>query len=441
MKIFNFLDFILEAKEELLLPIIISEEFYEKLNRIDSPIASKLKAIKKDRPLGEYSFISSGSSEETVKYTDTYKLDKYLRDKYDTSIDFDTSKYLKRVVEWDPSDGIWNENRTEIRIGRFIKRFFGTEYTDAEIEKFVNQWKSLEENSTFESWEGWKIKDGYRSNKYFFAENSSNPLINSCMNDQIHLVEFYQYCSSAKLLVLLDEDGLILGRALVWTDYMNRVIMDRVYYALDKDYHKFVDYAKKNGWFYKKRNISGGSPFIKDGKEVSLKTKVSVTNVFNYQDECEDSFPYMDTFYYAQGEWCMNYEPSNGEYYKLNDTDGAFEHHNNLYDVHGQSISHDIEDYYVHSNEQDGLIYRDDSIYVDYSGGQGFNDYTFSDWIEKSYLENPKNGFVKSGEEWYNKNHCVWSEKEKSWIYRPDAIWVKNDWVSWDNFNPGGNNI
>lgn len=440
MRIFNFLDFILEAREESLLPVIISEEFYEKINKIDSPISSKLKAIKKDRPLSEYSFISSGSSEETVKYTDTYKLDKYLRDKYNTSVDFDTSKYLKKVSEWDSSSDIWNENRTEIKIGRFIKRFFGTEYTDVEIEKFVNQWKSLEENSTFEIWEGWKIKEGYKSNNYFFAENSSNSLINSCMNDQTNLIEFYQYCPSAKLLVLLDENNLILGRALVWTDYMNKVIMDRVYYALDKDYHKFVYYAKKNGWFYKKRNISGGSSFIKDTTEVFLKTKVKVPNVFKYEEEGE-SFPYMDTFYYAQNEWCMNYEPSDSEYYKLNDTDGAFEHYNNLYDAHGQSIASDDEYDYVHSNEQDGLIYRDDSIYVDYNGGQGFDDYKFSDWVEKSYLENPKNDFIKIGEEWYNKKDCVWSEKEKSWIYRPDAIWNKKDWVSWDKFNPGENNI
>ena len=36
MRIFNFLDFILEAREESLLPVIISEEFYEKINKIDS---------------------------------------------------------------------------------------------------------------------------------------------------------------------------------------------------------------------------------------------------------------------------------------------------------------------------------------------------------------------------------------------------------------------
>ena len=40
----------------------------------------------------------------------------------------------------------------------------------------------------------------------------------------------------------------------------------------------------------------------------------------------------MDTFYYAQGEWAMNYEPSEGEYFKLTDTDGAYETYNSDYE-------------------------------------------------------------------------------------------------------------
>ena len=39
----------------------------------------------------------------------------------------------------------------------------------------------------------------------------------------------------------------------------------------------------------------------------------------------------MDTFYYAQGEWAMNYEPD-GEYYKLIDTEGRYEQFNSDYE-------------------------------------------------------------------------------------------------------------
>lgn len=42
---------------------------------------------------------------------------------------------------------------------------------------------------------------------------------------------------------------------------------------------------------------------------------------------------------------------------------------------------------------------------------------------------------------WYKQKHCVWSERENRWIYRPDAIYNNGDWSAWDNFNPGGINI
>ena len=145
--------------------------------------------------------------------------------------------------------------------------------------------------------------------------------MNSCMNDEIWLIDFYAYCPSVSILVLKSEDDYILGRALIWKDYMDRTIMDRVYYVFDKDYYRFIRYAKNNGWYYKKENKSGFTYFIKDGKDINLSTKVRVPDVFKFKD---DGFPYMDTFYYAQGEWAQNYEPE-GTYFKLQDTEGGYE--------------------------------------------------------------------------------------------------------------------
>ena len=106
-------------------------------------------------------------------------------------------------------------------------------------------------------------------------------------------------------------------------------IVDRCdYYVYDKDYHKFVRYAQSNGWYYKKRNISGFSTFVKDGEENDLLTKIRVPDVFKFS---EDGFPYMDTFYYAQDEWAMNYEPE-GKYFKLTDVEGGYEEFNSDYE-------------------------------------------------------------------------------------------------------------
>jgi len=331
MKLLKFYEFILESRAEILLPTLMSKDFTDKIEKIDSPIAEEV--INLCGNPSSFSYVTTGSSNDTIEYTDSIKMDQYLRKLYYSSVDFNPSEYLTRIIGVnyipDPSDEVWSANRTEIKIGRFIRRVFGTKFTDSEIESFVNQWKSIEDDSKFIIWKGPQIKDAYRSQNYFFTESDSNPLINSCMNDELDLVSFYEFCPTAKILVLLDEYDEILGRALFWVDSEGRTIMDRVYYVFDKDYFKFTKYAKENGWYYKKNNRSGGSTFVKDGKESTLESKVRVPDVFEFS---EDGFPYMDTFYYAQGEWAMNYEPSEGEYFKLTDTEGGYESFNSDYE-------------------------------------------------------------------------------------------------------------
>jgi hypothetical protein len=330
MKLLKFSEFILESKAEILLPTLVTDDFIDKINQIDSPISKDV--INLVGKPSNFSYIKTGLSNDTIEYTDSIKMDQYLRKKYYSSVDFIPSDYLTRIIGVnyvpDASDEIWSINRTEIKIGRFIRRVFGTKFSDSEIESFVNQWKSIEESSKFIIWKGPQIKDAYRSHNYFFSENSSNPLMNSCMNDELDLVSFYGFCPTAKVLILLNDEDEILGRSLFWVDSEGRTIMDRVYYVFDKDYFKFINYAKENGWYYKKNNRSGGSTFVKDGKESTIKSKVRVPDVFKFSG---DGFPYMDTFYYAQGEWAMNYEPE-GEYYKLTDTDGRYEQFNSDYE-------------------------------------------------------------------------------------------------------------
>ena len=324
MKLFNYFDFIFESNIKVSLPLIFSDDFIDRVNNIDSTISKEIIKIHNNtsQHLSQYTLVSCGLKDDTIKYIDSYKLDKYLKQNHYT---------INRLDKISPSDDIWSIDKTEIKIGRFINKLFPNTFIDKEIQDFVNQWKSVMDESNnktkFEIWSGADIKKAYKSNTYHFSENSCNPLMNSCMNDELDLVEFYVYCPTAKVLVLFDSDNLIIGRSLFWVDSEDRTIMDRVYYVYDKDYYKFIKYANDNNWYYKKRNISGGSPFIKNGKEVRLISKVRVPDVFKFSNE---GFPYMDTFYYAQGEWAMNYEPEDGKFFKLIDTEGGFEEYNNI---------------------------------------------------------------------------------------------------------------
>ena len=425
MNILNFFEFILEKIEEKTFPFFFSSSFSEKLQRIDSPISDSLLGMKYE-PF-KYSMINIGSQEDTITIVPSNKM-------IDAFSGYDPEKWNKILRNIRQDDELWRLNSVEMKIGRFVKRAFDN-FKDSEIEDFVNKWKSLNDQNRFELWSRDSISDAYVSEKYSMGGKTSNPLINSCMNDMRSLIQFYEY-SSAEILVLLDENDGIMGRSLVWTDHQNRKIMDRVYYIYDSDYHRFTQYAKDNGWYYKTKNMSGGSSFMKDGKEVSLKTRVKVPNVFDMMNDNE--FPYMDTFCYAQGVWAMNYEPDTGKYFKLTDTEGGYEEYNNLTDIHGNEI-YDSSDF-VESIEQRGYIDVDSAVNVSY-GDVSYPGYRCNDWFEESYVEDPKNGFVKSKGKWYKEKHCVWSDREKNWIFRPDAIYNNGDWIHWDDFNPGGNNI
>lgn len=318
MKIYGYLDFIFENSNSTF-PFVYSKAFKDKIGLIDSPITDDiLSMLGKEVP---YSMINLGKSGDTVTFVPANRLIKSFS-LYIQKLGVKT--FLTSIFKLRSDHDNWSRGSSEIKIGRFVKKLFGEKYSDSDIEKFVNKWKSIEDGDVFELWDGYRIRDGYKSTNYHFAENGMNPLMNSCMND-MDVVQFYQYCRGLRLLVLLDESNYILGRALVWKDYAGRTIMDRVYYIYDKDYYKFLDYANKNGWYYKKRNVSGGSPFVYNGNDVSLETKVRVPNVFEF---ASDGFPYMDTFYYAQDEWAMNYEPD-GKYFKLTDAEGGYEDHTN----------------------------------------------------------------------------------------------------------------
>jgi hypothetical protein len=62
-----------------------------------------------------------------------------------------------------------------------------------------------------------------------------------------------------RLLVLL-EDELVIGRAVIWKlSHINQGLdaeyfMDRQYTIKDSDVDKFRDYANKEGWAYKEDN-------------------------------------------------------------------------------------------------------------------------------------------------------------------------------------------
>ena len=80
---------------------------------------------------------------------------------------------------------------------------------------------------------------------------------NQFLRVQYFLPLFDIYCKNpekCKLLILLNEEEKLMGRALIWVGMRKptgRVYMDRIYVVNDADIKLYIDYAIENNWLYK----------------------------------------------------------------------------------------------------------------------------------------------------------------------------------------------
>ena len=209
-------------------------------------------------------------------------------------------------------DKVWITSRNKIKIGRVIRallRASGVQSNDAEIEKFVNQYKSTIDiiNDAFNKFDVVKAFDilhWYNYENYTYGSDKGT-LGNSCMAD-VPDSWLYIYRSNpdvCNLVILYDESGKItdgkyksskiIGRALLWTTRDGYKFMDRIYTAKDSDIDLFKKFADRNGWWSKKSQNSGSSFTIEKGSEV----KRGQTIIVDLQ-KWDDEFPYLDSLMY-----------------------------------------------------------------------------------------------------------------------------------------------
>jgi hypothetical protein len=380
MNILNFFDFIFEKYQKIEVPLQFSKEFEQILRSINSPISEAILQLRFTPQ--EFSLLNIGEDNDSATYTTSTKLSQHF--KTEDSKQLNTMiQPLSRLTE------IYFKNRTSIKIGRLVKKLLADTFSNIEVEKFVNEYKDALDSSktTFEVWSKSKILDGYASQNYSFEGPPSNSLMNSCMNDELAYVDFYKYVP-VNLLVLLNSEGHILGRSLIWqTD--QGLFMDRVYTILDYHYYKFLDYAKTHNLIYKAENKSGsGISYVKDSRiswfkmEVKLNFDISEYNRDEFY-ECPRDIPYMDTFVYGQKNHLINYEPKGGTYYLLTSTDGESVEITVQFDIYGERIQQDKLDQYEWSLTQRGWIPEESAVYIS----------VWQDYLSIDYLQNPENGF------------------------------------------------
>ena len=197
-----------------------------------------------------------------------------------------------KINKFSPDQDPWEIKKFFARPGAVINKVIKS-VSDRELELFNNLYRSVltRLKFNFEIVKGQLVADYYHAEKY---RSQSGSLGNSCMkydNCQRYLSLYSQNDDVISLLLMLDEDRRIMGRALLWNFDGNKV-MDRIYTINDEELsYQFKKWANQNGYIYKfEQRWNNSISFETNGNKVDYLFAIQLKN---YQF---DRYPYMDTF-------------------------------------------------------------------------------------------------------------------------------------------------
>jgi hypothetical protein len=217
------------------------------------------------------------------------------------------------------------KGRGDVKIGKIIKYLVDLikdesgdldDVKDKDIESFVNAFKAskVDTSMEFKLVKGSDIAKYYNAKKYF---SESGSLGGSCMADEKKKIfDIYtENESKVQLLIYVDKDDRIHGRAIVWklkdSPCEAKYFMDRVYVNRDFDELKFKKFAEEKGFLYKKKMnsyIESNVRFVYKGKDVFGEVTVKLDGDFGH-------YPFVDTMCFLDDKKKqLSNLPSEGDY-------------------------------------------------------------------------------------------------------------------------------
>lgn len=231
----------------------------------------------------------------------------------------DTVSYLSddRIGRLGPEDDQWNNNfRQEMKIGKFIQILnpnTNQKSLDKKIDLFKAAHNGIMGKFQFHIVKGKEIIEWYNEDRY---QDGTGSLNQSCMRNQLDRLTLYQYCDKISLLIMVNNDNKLVGRALLWdVDKPDVKYLDRPYVVYQADIHRFEDYARENKWWYWELH----------------KSNHMVVHVGKDLGEAEGN-PYMDTFeiFYTKGlegkYYLANYRERSSSRFAYNDDEEEVEY-------------------------------------------------------------------------------------------------------------------
>lgn len=214
---------------------------------------------------------------------------------------------------------VWTKNRVSQEAKRLINDLFPGKYplnysrkdrvsVEAEkgklddLESFQMMYTAVvEENS-----KKIEVVNGDDIQKWYLCENylEQKGTIMSCMSssERNKYMSFYALNPEKVSMLILFPEGrrdVIIGRALLWNideidgnPVKDIKYMDRIYTINQGDEELFINYAKKNGFYYKSSQSYGDYPIVTPSGQQIIKLSVFINDI-DY-----DYYPYVDTLTY-----------------------------------------------------------------------------------------------------------------------------------------------
>lgn len=322
------------------------------------------------------------------------------------------------IIKKDDNNGdrVWaKDNRQEIKIGKALNKMFSSveKVDNSLIEYLGNHLKaSYTFVGQFEIVEGEDIRKYYHYENY--SRNNTGSLSASCMRHDECQDYMTPYVNSCKMLIAKNNEGHIIGRALLWdnvvmtgsTSVQEIKFMDRIY-GNDITIEAFKQWAADNGYYRKKyQSYSDLTAIVSPDNTTSerrLSTKIN--GPIEY-------WPYLDTFRYA------DYDDIDAETIHINNDCGDIEFNqtNGSYEGDERVTLHDGD-----------RVHEDDARYVDRFGEYWhYRDVTYSDFLGE-YVPNDDVLEVDGEIFWYDnyRSSLIFSEYHQEDIIRDRATYVK----------------
>lgn len=252
---------------------------------------------------------------EFIEGEDWIDEDDIKQNYFDVTDKEDTLSFIQQnkiPEDWDEEEDMdlpYRMNRNEMKVGKILKylcKFARIDISGKLLEQFVDMYKStkVDTNLKFELVKGDDIIKYYSEVNYFTEYGT---LGGSCMAG-MGAKTFKIYSKNkdkVNLLIYIDGDKKIHGRALVWkldeSPCGAKYFMDRVYTNRSSDEIKFKNFANENGWLYKKymnSSVETAVDFMYNGKDIKGVIKVKLDG------DCKE-YPYLDTLAFLNKKQTM----------------------------------------------------------------------------------------------------------------------------------------